>query len=478
MRKKTVICTLALVMALLILLMGCGGGASPTDGSPETPTQASDAPTPTSEEPPTESEAPSAEPSEEPGPSEEPEEEAIHVGTTGEFLTAIAPGAVIELAPGVYNLTEYLRESSGDVSEYVMRGFNDGWQADISGVEGMTIRGAKDGTTEVVAEPRYADVLYFNACSDITIENITFGHTVEQGSCEGAVLSFDHCRDITLDGLDLYGCGTYGAEANHTVGIKVRNCIVRDCSYGIVDLRFCSDAVFENCTFKDNSGFDMLSFSASFALFDGCAFTGNEGSNFLPAYYYRGSESGARFERCSFGRWESQRLNEELKDCGSFVIGEECQFNVTPGKRIVHVSSMEQLIENIAPDTQLMIAPGKYNLSDTLSRLLEKEGGHFNESRSYVRIDEKYDGPELVITGVSGLTIASESGSAEDTEIVTEPRYADVLHFENCSGTGIMDITMGHTDIGECAGDVLYFYDCGDTVLRGLDLYGCGVYGF
>ena len=70
----------------------------------------------------------------------------------------------------------------------------------------------------------------------------------------------------------------------------------------------------------------MLSLSGSFAHFEGCSFTGNEGDNFLPAYYHSDSESGARFERCTFGRWESQRLNEELTDHESFVFKDDCQF--------------------------------------------------------------------------------------------------------------------------------------------------------
>ena len=262
-----------------------------------------------------------------PIPSEESvtEDEIIHVSTAGEFLEAIAPDVVIELAPGTYNLTEYLRKASDNVSDYVTRTFNDGWQAEIHGIDKLTIRGAKDGTVEVVAEPRYCDVLYFNDCSDIIIENITFGHTIEPGNCEGAVLAFDYCQTISLDGLDLYGCGTYGVVADHTVSIALKDCIIRECSYGIVDL-LCSDTVFEDCTFKDNRGFDMLSLSDSFAHFEGCSFTGNEGDSFLPAYYHSDSESGARFERCTFGSWESQRLNEELKNHENFVFGDDCQF--------------------------------------------------------------------------------------------------------------------------------------------------------
>lgn len=494
MDKKLNICAFVLALLLLVPLAGCGRASE--KGEPAvTPGQTSAASAsvlPESDGTPVQESDTSASLlpdsfalQEESATGEEPvteegsatEDEAIHVSTVGEFLEAIAPGVVIELAPGTYNLTEYLREASDTVSDYVTRSFTDGWQAEIREVDGLTILGAKDGKVEVVAEPRYSDVLYFKNCSDIAIENITFGHTIEPGNCEGAVLAFDYCQKISLKGLDLYGCGTYGVTADHTVGIALKDCIIRECSYGIVDLYLCSDAVFEGCTFRDNGGFDMLCLGGSFARFEDCSFTGNEGSDFLPAYYYRGSESGARFDGCTFGRWESQRLNEELKGRGNFVIGKDCRFEVVAGKRVVHVSNMEQLIENIAPDTQILIAPGRYNLSDALNELYAREGERFNESRDFVRINETYDGPELVVTGVSGLSIVSESGTAADTEIVTDPRYANVLRFEKCSDIGMMDLTMGHSDTGDCVGDVLYFDQCNDIVLSGMDLYGCGVYG-
>ena len=320
MDKKLNICAFVLALLLFVLLTGCSG-ASDKGVPAEMPEQISATPASILSEPPITSENSTS--------SEEAvaEDEAIHVSTAGEFLEAIAPGVVIELAPGTYNLTEYLREASDNVSDYVTRTFTDGWQAEIREVERLTIRGAKDGKVEVVAEPRYSDVIYFNDCSDIVIENITFGHTIEQGNCQGAVLAFDYCRKINLDGLDLYGCGTYGVTADHTVGIALKDCIIRECSYGIVDL-LCSNTIFEGCTFRDNGGFDMLSLSGSFAHFEGCSFTGNKGDNFLPAYYHSDSESGARFERCTFGRWESQRLNEELTDHESFVFGDDCQFEV------------------------------------------------------------------------------------------------------------------------------------------------------
>ena len=361
MNKKLNICAFVLALLLLVSLAGCGGDSDKAEpaGTPEQ--TSAETPEPTSATP-----APIL-----PDPTASPEEsvvedEVVHVSTAGEFLEAIAPGVIIELAPGTYNLTEYLRKASDNVSDYVVRSFNDGWQAEIHEVEGVTIRGAKDGKVEVVAEPRYCDVLYFNDCSDIVIENITFGHTIEQGNCEGAVLAFDYCRKISLDSLDLYGCGTYGVVADHTVGITLKDCIIRECSYGMVDL-LSSDTVFEGCTFRDNEGFDMLSLSGSFAHFEGCSFTGNKGDSFLPTYYHSDSESGARFEGCTFGSWESQRLNEELTDPGSFVIGDDCQFEAGESQEDSEFVALDMARLKVASfDAQVLTAKEYYILYEII----------------------------------------------------------------------------------------------------------------
>lgn len=177
----------------------------------------------------------------------------------------------------------------------IERGFTDGWQAEIHKVSDLTIRGASNGIIEVVAEPRYSDVLCFIGCSDIEIENMTFGHTIEQGNCQGAVLAFDDCQNIELRSLDLYGCGTYGVSAKNMDGLTLKNCIIRDCSYGIIDLASSSNTVLEDCTLKDNDGFDMLSLSESSVHFENCTFTGNQGDSFLSSYNYPRDESNVSF---------------------------------------------------------------------------------------------------------------------------------------------------------------------------------------
>ena len=103
MDKKLNVCAFALVLLLLVSLAGCSG-ASDKEEPAVTSEQTSTAPAPILPESPT------------PPVESVAENEVIHVSTAGEFLEAIAPGVVIELAPGTYNLTEYLHDASDNVS--------------------------------------------------------------------------------------------------------------------------------------------------------------------------------------------------------------------------------------------------------------------------------------------------------------------------------------------------------------------------
>jgi len=140
------------------------------------------------------------------------------------------------------------------------------------------------------------------------MENLTLGHTIEPGNCAGAVLEFNDCREVHLQGLDLYGCGTFGVDADSTEDLILKSCIIRDCSYGIIDLVSCEEVLLEDCTMRDNRGYTMVSLKDSSALFRTCSFTGNLGDSFLPSNDYVKSQSKADFEDCTFGWWEMDSM--------------------------------------------------------------------------------------------------------------------------------------------------------------------------
>lgn len=144
----------------------------------------------------------------------------------------------------------------------------------------------------------------------------------------------------------------------------------------------------------------------------------------------------------------------------------------------ITVSSIEELVEAVAPEAVIVIEPGRYNMTDFLSRFDSADSiKAWNDAHDYAMIEDVYDGLEIVFENVYGLSISGKDQVTANTEIVTDPRYAAVMTFKNCSDLGLSFMTMGHTDRGDCSGNVLDLIGCDGVILVGLDLYGCGVYG-
>lgn len=143
-----------------------------------------------------------------------------------------------------------------------------------------------------------------------------------------------------------------------------------------------------------------------------------------------------------------------------------------------HVDSVEALLEAIAPDAHIVVEPGYYDLTAFLRDYPNaRDQDEWDDKHPYVKLGAVYDGVEVTITDVSGLSISGGAFDPAETELVTEPRCAAVLNFENCADVELACLTLGHTETGDCSGNVLDFVGCRDIRLRTMDLYGCGVYG-
>ncbi len=221
-----------------------------------------------------------------------PVPEPITVDNVSDLVKNLRDGAEILLEPGTYNVTEYLREHPYDVGswdnvvyeEYAWGPYDLGFdepELQIAGLKNITIKAAKPGElTEIVCEPRHANVLSFLRCYNVTIEGITMGHTIEPGYCSGSVLNFSSCSSVSLNKVDLYGCGAYGITGYDCYDFNMNDSIIRECTYGCLSIMGSYSMSFSNDDFRDCEGFNMLEFYYSAADFRDCSFK-NLGGTFL-----------------------------------------------------------------------------------------------------------------------------------------------------------------------------------------------------
>jgi hypothetical protein len=155
----------------------------------------------------------------------------------------------------------------------------DGGELTLSGIKNLTIRGAEGGA-QLVVDPRYAFVLKFTGASNITIENITAGHS-EGGYCEGGVFGFEKSSKISIDDAGMYGCGTEGLRLDSVDGMKVVGSSIYECTYDIMTINKSKNISFERCVFRDNKEYSLVNIeSTNGVTFNNCRFTGNQGIMF------------------------------------------------------------------------------------------------------------------------------------------------------------------------------------------------------
>ena len=182
-----------------------------------------------------------------------PAQEEIRVSNVDELLDAIGPNRKIILTSETYDLSTATGygEARGTYWYWIER--HDGPELSIFGVDNMTICGESGEITAhtIEAVPRYADVLFFDTCTNITLSGFTAGHTVEPGNCSGGVLTFRDSQNITVERCGLYGCGILGVETMYCENVTVCGCDIYECSMGGIKMWSTYYVTLENNSFRD-----------------------------------------------------------------------------------------------------------------------------------------------------------------------------------------------------------------------------------
>lgn len=459
--------------------------------------------------------------------------DVVKVKNVDEFLAAIAPDTVIELAEGVYDLStasNYGEDSGSDYYSWNTEVVAEAHEVDaeliIHDVNGLTIRGAGIEDTTVAAVPRYANVIKFEGCKNITVSDLTAGHTKEPGFCSGGVIFLENCSEINVDTCGLYGCGTIGVFGFGCEKLNITNCDIYECSEGAVDVSYCTEVLVSGCDIHD---IGVKSDYAAYNLFEvnsGSGFTvynckvhnnkaqgllyANEAENvsFLSNEVTKNVFSsgafnlimkGATVDGCSFEdnnckNWYGAGSNRKASDIDGNII-EADQFtsmkyrDIEPDKVVqrtetvptgnakdvpagteVEVTTVDEFLEVIGPDRTIVLDGTNFDLTKA-----KDYGGIGTEFYSW---EETYDGPQLVIHDVKNLTIKAKDSNPAATTLEALPRYANVLVFKNCGNVTVEGFTAGHTkEQGACSGGVIYFSGCENSRVENMRLYGCGVTG-
>lgn len=432
---------------------------------------------------------------------------SVTVKTVDEFLDAIDHNTEIILEAGVYNLHDasaYGLESDNPYYSWVDMGY--GYQLTIQNVEKLTIRG--NGDVEVITTPRYANVLAFYDCIGVVLDNFTAGHT-DGGECAGGVIHLNRCEGAELENLNLYGCGTTGVRVDSSKDVTIRYSEIYDCSYNAIQadntdgllvehcdihdlgknqyaagqifmIWQCTGVTVQNCSVNDNRVLEILNCQPGAGIeLRKCAFTRNDVQHSVFAFPGRGLVmDGCTFEENDIRNWFDEENATVLDGIGKSWDEDmlDVWYNLSAetmpaGDRTeVVVSTVDELLAAIAPNREIILQDGTYDLSTA-----KDYGTGWSDYYYWL---EEFDGPALIISGVDNLVIRSESSDVKKCTVSAVPRYANVFFFKGCTNITVSGITAGHTvEPGYCMGGVLYYEDCDNVFVSNCGLYGCGILG-
>lgn len=269
----------------------------------------------------------------------------VRAATVDEFLAAIAPNTVIYLDAETFDLSTATSYGGYGSNYYYWLNDFDGPGLVITGVENLSIISENNAT--IAAIPRYANVLGFRECCGVTLSGFTAGHTEEPGSCSGGVLYFDACSDISITECRLYGCGTVGIQADTSHGLDVRDTEIYDCSSCAVNLISCTGAVFTNCNIHD-CGTPELYFDGSSSLI-------YDGAELAPAVYAIGADGApvslGRYDNGLIIYYQADRSGEIVSEC-TLHVGE----SVTLYARYADGTIPQNLAWLSSPETALNLS--------------------------------------------------------------------------------------------------------------------------
>ncbi|HQP27244.1 MAG TPA: right-handed parallel beta-helix repeat-containing protein [Candidatus Syntrophosphaera sp.] len=229
------------------------------------------------------------------------EHREIWVSGEEEFLAAVAPNTTIHMYSMFLESLCFTEEHAGLNPEYTeFEEVYDGFQLVSKELHNCSNIWEPETRSQILAQPRYANVLTFRNCEEINLQNLRCGH-MEEGYCMGGVFNFENCHVINIENCDLWGCGIEGITLTDSSWLSCVDTTIRDCSYSILSLFDSYGVEFRKCVMFNNREFSLLNISNCHEVsFTNCVIYDNSaGDGFVSGYVLNTSSSEIIFSECA-----------------------------------------------------------------------------------------------------------------------------------------------------------------------------------
>ena len=243
-------------------------------------------------------------------------QEVFNVSNVYEFLNAIGSNRIIYVEDSIHLPNIVLFDSIIKSSK------NEHW-SNISNEESfklsslhdlinLKIIGKSEAPIQITTCADCGNTLSFINCKNILIENIEAGHLPKnKHECSGGVFYFAHCKNVTINSCIMFGSGNWGVMTYEVSNLFCNNSTIENCNMLIMDIINSNLINFNNCTFKNNTGWNGIDLTSSlYVYFNNCIFKGNDfkGNDFIVS---SSKDCNSLYENCSFINNKARVFSED-----------------------------------------------------------------------------------------------------------------------------------------------------------------------
>jgi len=244
-------------------------------------------------------------------------QEVFHVSNVYQFFNAIGSNRIIYVEDSIHIPNIVLFDSiiqSNPAENHWSKTYNIFKNSELSfnHLINLKIIGKSEAPIKITTCPDCGTTLNFLYCKNILIENIEAGHLPKnKHECSGGVFYFEHCNDITINSCIMFGSGNWGVMTYEVSNLFCNNSTIENCNMLIMDIINSNLINFNNCTFKNNTGWNGIDLTSSlYVYFNNCIFKGNDfkGNDFIVS---SGKECNSLYENCSFINNKARVFSED-----------------------------------------------------------------------------------------------------------------------------------------------------------------------
>lgn len=187
--------------------------------------------------------------------------DTIRVSSIDELFEAIASNKIILMAEGNYDISKLDADKKTNSSRMQKIQLNSetfgNTELVIKGVSNLKIIGIGKKQSKIFSPDITVNVLKFNNCKNIVLENLEIGHKATQG-CEGDcmwnIIDISESENFEIKKSLIYGIGAFGISADNVKKLSLSNTTITGLSSNLFYLNNCINTSIDSCTFTKTSG--------------------------------------------------------------------------------------------------------------------------------------------------------------------------------------------------------------------------------